>query len=147
MKHIKYIWRKMMIAIYMFCLFLPSPTSNLGKRSFTTSTKLTLDTTWKWPITFQITQIQSSFKVLDLFIKFHLHLLKFKVWNPSIVIDLTIWQINVLIFTVVRIVESIHILHTNISFWRSWQERRFTMVGSLLGYGLQQPRICISHTI
>lgn len=41
------IQRKMMISIHMLSLYFPSPSSNVGKRSFTTSIELVLDMTRK----------------------------------------------------------------------------------------------------
>jgi hypothetical protein len=97
-----------------FKILFPSPSSDLGKKSTTTSTEQDLDMTRKLPFIFPIIPNQSSSKVLDSFKKFQLHLFQFniKMLNANIAIELVTWRINVLISILANIVASITILQT-----------------------------------
>ena len=122
-----------------FPFLFPSFSLDLGKKSSIKSTKQELDMTRKWPFTFHNISNQSNSIVLDSFKKIHLHFLKFKFpfLNSIIVIELITWRINVLVYILVIIVESIIILQKDASYRRDLQEWIFTMVGSILGNGHQ----------
>jgi hypothetical protein len=103
---------KMKLCMNKFIFLFPIQSSDLGKKSETISTEHVSDMKRKLPFIFQIIPNQSSSKVLDSFKKVHIHLLQFKrrFLNANIVIELATWRINVLIFILVSIVESIIIL-------------------------------------
>lgn len=103
-----------------------------------------------YTVTFQAIPNQSSFKLLDSFMTIHLHLLLFhdhlRLWNVKIVIELAMWKVSIMIFTLVRIVLNILIIQTEVPDKRLLQEQIFTLYGSLLGNCLQQPRRYFDHT-
>ena len=115
---------KMELCMNTFNFLFPSQSSNLGKKSETISIEHISDMKMKLPFIFQIIPNQSSSKVLDFFKKDHIHLLQFKsrFLNANIVIKLATWRINVLIFILVSIVESIIILQIQVPKIRNLQE-------------------------
>ena len=67
--------------------------------------------------------------------------------NANTVIELSIWNITVLIFIHASTVVGTLILHTDASDTSLLQEPRFILDGSLLGNGHQQPRRCLRHML
>lgn len=105
---------------------------------------------WKWPLIFQTTSNPSSFKVFGFFNLTHIHLIQFHIHlllsNANIVTELATWKIIIIIFTLVNIVENILIIDTYVLDTILMKEQSFTLDGSILGNGLQQPRRYIDHT-
>jgi hypothetical protein len=126
-----------------FRILLPSPSSDLGKKSATSSKEHDLNRTRNLPFIFPTIPNQSSAKVLDSFNRFQLHLkfwlplfqFNIRMLNVDIAIELVTRRINAMTYILVRIVARRIIQRRNVPRGRNLQDWKFTMSGSIFRNG------------